>query len=160
MPLLHLSYLCPQCLPLAAPVRSNPSPVMWKTTAEQRWLPRVPVCSPLLATDKLNAGIAASMDTEANAFNEMDTGILFFCISFLSIFLADLYILHLYCYRVTEMSSPSPRASAHCSLSSGTRCPRLSPHSGLFSSSEWRHLKIRRCFLYFAITLHHDADPQ
>jgi len=51
---------------------------MVKTTAGQRQLPSVPVCSPLPATKELNAGIAASMDNEANVFDEMGTRYLFF----------------------------------------------------------------------------------
>jgi hypothetical protein len=53
---------------------------MVNTTAGQRQLPRVPVCSPL-AIKELNAGIAASMDNEANVFDEMGTRYPFFCIS-------------------------------------------------------------------------------
>ncbi|XP_066390168.1 uncharacterized protein [Miscanthus floridulus] len=105
-----------------APVCSDPGPTMVKTTAGQRRLPPVPVCSPLPATNELSAGIASSMDNEANVFDEMET-------------------------RVTAMSSLPPRASVHCSLSSVTRSrhfvrPWLSAHSGIFSSSGWqRRLK-------------------
>ncbi|XP_066390169.1 uncharacterized protein [Miscanthus floridulus] len=107
-----------------APVCSDPGPTMVKTTAGQRRLPPVPVCSPLPATNELSAGIASSMDNEANVFDEMET-------------------------RVTAMSSLPPRASVHCSLSSVTRSrhfvrPWLSAHSGIFSSSGWqRRLKAR-----------------